>query len=77
MATTVDMAFTLEILTDAVRVANELNGLTVDDHETTLAKGDVARLNRQLLNLADQLQLASSLVRNSYWEGKGQLSYDF
>lgn len=77
MMATIDMASTLEILTDAVRIATELDGLIVDDKGTALARADVARLNRQLLNLADQLNLASSLVRNSYWDGKGQLSYDF
>ena len=28
------------------------------------------------MNLADKLQLASVLVRNEYWTGKGGMSYD-
>ena len=78
MTTTIDMASALEILSDAMRIARELDGLTVDDKDgTAVSRTDAARLNRQLLNLADQLNLASSLVRNSYWDGKGGLSYDF
>lgn len=80
MTTSVDMRLPLEILADAIDVARKLDGIEIED--TTLGKSgsatsrDAARLNRALLNLADQLQLASSLVRNVYWDGKGQLSYD-
>jgi hypothetical protein len=31
----------------------------------------VAAVTRELLRLADQLELAASLVKNEYWVGKG------
>jgi len=73
--TTIDLSLLREVLDDANKAVESLDGTVIDD--TTLSnKPDAARRNRALLNLADQLQLASSLVRNVYWDGKGQLSYD-
>jgi len=73
--TTVDLSLIREVLSDAAKAVETLDGAVIAD--TTLSnKPDAARRNRALLNLADQLQLASSLVRNVYWDGKGQLSYD-
>lgn len=73
--TTVDLSLIREVLSDASKAVETLDGAVIAD--TTLSnKPDAARRNRALLNLADQLQLASSLVRNVYWDGKGQLSYD-
>lgn len=74
-ARTLDLDHVKRILADALDVAESLDGLVVDD--TTLEKKKAeAELNRQLLNLADTLGLASSLVRNAYWHGKGELTYD-
>jgi hypothetical protein len=74
-ARTLNLDSVRRILADALDTAESLDGLVVDD--TTLEKKRAeAELNRQLLNLADALGLASSLVRNAYWHGKGELSYD-
>lgn len=74
-ARTLDLDLVRRILTDALDVAETLDGVVVDD--TTLEKKKAeAELNRQLLNLADTLGLASSLVRNAYWQGKGELTYE-
>jgi hypothetical protein len=72
--TTIDLSLLREVLADASKSAEVLDGTVIDD--TTLGnKASEAQLNRELLNLADQLQLASALVRNEYWTGKGLLSY--
>ena len=74
MATTVDLSLIREMLSDASKAIESLDGTVIAD--TTLGnKPSEARLNRELLNLADQLQLAAALVRNEYWTGKGLLSY--
>jgi hypothetical protein len=74
-ARTVDLAQVRAILQDAMDTADNLDGVLVDD--TTLEKKKAeAELNRRLLNLADALGLASSLVRNAYWHGKGEMNYD-
>lgn len=74
-ARTLDLDLVRRILTDALDVAETLDGVVVDD--TTLEKKKAeAELNRQLLNLADTLGLASALVRNAYWQGKGELTYE-
>ena len=71
---TVDLALVREVLNDANKALESLDGTVIAD--TTLGNNpSAAQLNRELLNLADQLQLASALVRNEYWTGKGLLSY--
>jgi hypothetical protein len=76
MTTPVDLSLIREILGDALKAIETLDGTAAIADATLSNKPDAARLNRTLLNLADQLQLAASLVRNVYWHGKGQLSYD-
>lgn len=72
--TTIDLSVIREMLGDIAKAVDSLDGTVIDD--TTLSnKASEARLNRELLNLADQFQLASALVRNEYWTGKGLLSY--
>jgi hypothetical protein len=72
--TTINLSLLREMLGDIGQAVKSLDGTELDD--TTLGnKAREARLNRELLNLADQLQLASALVRNEYWTGKGLLSY--
>jgi hypothetical protein len=71
----VDLRSVQEILGDCVNEARVLNGSSVDDKSLD-KKPSAAELNRRLLNLADQLTLASALVRNEYWTGKGLLSYE-
>jgi hypothetical protein len=71
---TIDLSLLREVLSDVAKAVESLDGTVIDD--TTLGnKAGAAQLNRELLNLADQLQLASALVRNEYWTGKGLLSY--
>lgn len=71
---TLDLALIQEILADATTAVAQLHGTVVND--TTLGnKLPEAKLNRALLNLSDQLLLASALVKNEYWTGKGLLSY--
>lgn len=65
-----------EILADAVSETRRLNGSAVSD-KTVTNKAEAAELNRRMLNLADQLELAAGLVRNEYWAGRGLISYDF
>ena len=72
--TTIDLSLLREVLADASKAVESLDGTVIDD--TTLGnKASAAQLNRELLNLADSFQLASALVRNEYWTGKGLLSY--
>lgn len=71
----VDLRSVQEIVGDCVNEIRKLDGSTVDDR-TLEKKVSVAELNRRLLNLADSLALASALVRNEYWAGKGLMSYD-
>lgn len=65
----VDLSTVAEILEDCAVLTTELNGQTIPNGS------DVARLNRNLLNLADQLGLAAALVRNEYWQGREGISY--
>jgi hypothetical protein len=72
--TPIDLSVVREMLSDISKAVESLDGTQIDD--TTLGnKASAAQLNRELLNLADQFQLASALVRNEYWTGKGLLSY--
>lgn len=75
MTTCVDLGLVRDILTDAMKAVDTLDRTEILD--TTLGnKPAVAHLNREMLNLADQLGLAAALVRNEYWSGKGEMSYD-
>jgi hypothetical protein len=73
--TAVDMTLTLQVIEDAHKAALVLDGTPLDDG-TLDRKTNAALTNRRLLNLADQLALASSLVRNEYWHGKDLTSYE-
>jgi hypothetical protein len=66
----VDLNTVNEILQDAVPLMLSLNGtpITADKHATAAA-------TRSLLELADKLALASTLVRNEYWHARGGPSY--
>jgi hypothetical protein len=75
MTTHVDFTLVKEIVTDAMKVIETVDGTDIND--TTLGNRPAdARLNRTLMNLADQLLLASVLIRNEYWTGKGGMAYD-
>jgi len=75
--TLVDMHTIQEILNDALMVVKNLDGAGITDASMANRQAE-AQYNRELLNLADSLQLASSLVRNEYWtaKGKGLMSYE-
>lgn len=75
VTTGIDMTLVREILTDAMKVVEELDGADIEDTALGNKPAD-AKINRALLNLADQLGLAESLIRNEYWTGKGLISYD-
>jgi len=72
---TIDLTLLKEVLEDVNEVVGVLDGTQIDDN-TLGNKPKEAQLNRELLNLADQLTFAAALVRNEYWTGKGLLSYD-
>jgi hypothetical protein len=74
MTTTIDLSLIRDVVAGALDAIKSLDGAEIDD--TTLGnKPAEARLNQELLNLADQLQLAPALVHNECWTGKGLLSY--
>lgn len=65
----------LEILGDAATTAQTMNGKGPTGAGAE-RRATEAECSRTLLNLADQLMLASTLVRNEYWSAKGHTSYD-
>jgi hypothetical protein len=69
MMSTLDLSVVRAVLADAAKAVQSLvaPGSATLPWATNPAR---RRLNRELLNLADQLQLASARVRNTYWFGK-------
>lgn len=61
----------LEILADAVGELEAINNRSLP-----MPRPDEADTTRSLLHLGDQLNLASSLVRNEYWHVRGRQSYE-
>jgi hypothetical protein len=76
MATTVDLALVREAICDVLKAVDALDGIVVDDTMPGIGRNH-ATVNRDLLNLSDQLLLASSLVKNECWTGTGVLSHPF
>lgn len=74
MKSRVDLTMAQRIVSDTVLVLKDLDG-SMTDNTTSPSKAEIAQVNRELLNVADQLALAAALVRNEYWTGKGLLSY--
>jgi len=64
-----DMEPVLALLAEAAVTAKKLDGESWDDSSSSNAQK--AELSRTINHLSDQLILASSLVRNEYWIGKG------
>lgn len=62
MATTVDLALVREVIGEALKAVEALDG-TVIDHTMPGSWPVHATVNRDLLNLSDQLLLVSALVR--------------
>lgn len=69
----IDMNEPRDILADAIEALEALDGIEYDA-DTGTKRRDVAPINRKLLNLADDLALASALVRNEYWRGRNGIS---
>lgn len=66
------------ILEEAGEVIAQLDGLELDETEAlknsqskSLDRQQRAAMSQALNQLADRLQLASSLVRNEYWVARG------
>jgi len=64
-----DMSPVMVLLKDAYHTAQTLDQKEWDDSSTSNAQK--AELSRTINHLADQLFLASGMVRNEYWIGKG------
>jgi len=69
---TLQLGPVIDSLTQTARALTRLDGVDVLDADSTQTKkAKVAEITRDLLFLADTLNLASSLVRNEYWAVKG------
>jgi hypothetical protein len=76
MAVTVDLALIREAIFDALRAVDALDGILID--KAGLGnKPDHAMVDGQLLNLSDQLLLASALVKTECWTGLGIPSHGY
>jgi hypothetical protein len=67
---TLDMSPVVAILAEALATAQRLDGAVWDDGDGK-PSSDKAELSRTINHLADSLLLASGVVRNEYWVGKG------
>lgn len=68
----IDLRTVDRILDESAKTVGLLDGKNVEDHDSTTKKReDVANVTRELLRLADNLALASALVRNEYHVIKG------
>lgn len=72
----IDLDSALEIVTQVVQQMRLING-SWPEGEGRAFSSNQAALTRDLLNISDQLILASSLVKNEYWSVKGETSYEF
>lgn len=68
MANHIDLSTVLTILAKTGDEADTLDGTRYDDDG--LNSSEKAIVGRRLNRLADDLALASALVRNEYWEGR-------
>lgn len=59
------------VIVDARKETYRLSDVAVAIDTPNVNRPDVAKLGRDLLHLADQLELAAQLVRNEYWVLKG------
>lgn len=65
----IDLEDVLDAIAVATDVATGLNGTELPAKGGGNS-GEVAAANRALLELADQLGLASALAREEYWKGR-------
>lgn len=73
---TLSMTTVLEVIADCEKDAELLDKKPVSSPSSVDRRTVEAEVSRDLLNLADRLTLAASLVRNEYWTAKGLPSYD-
>lgn len=64
-----DMEPVLTLLKAAYNLASQIDRKEWDD--TGANNTEKAELSRSINHLADQLQIASAMVKNEYWIGKG------
>lgn len=67
----VNLGTVLDIMEQAQPTATALHQQAVGS-----TRAEVADINRALLHLADQFDLAAALVRNEYWNARGAPAYD-
>lgn len=67
---TMSFSTAFEVLADVIESLEPL-----DDQPLEVTREGKAEVSRTLLNAADQLDLAASLVRNVYWQTRGRASY--
>lgn len=74
----IDLHRVRAILEEAERVVDELDGQDLDERQAlgnsqskSLDRQQRAAMSQALNQLADRLQLASTLVRNEYWVARG------
>lgn len=65
-----DMTPVIALLSEAATTVVALDGQPWDDSNGS-PSSEKAELSRKINHLADQLFLASGVVRNEYWIGKG------
>ena len=75
MTTTVDLGLIREVVNDTLAAINALDGTVIDD-ATLGNKPNHARINRELLGLADQLNFVAALVQNECWTGEELISHE-
>lgn len=67
----VDLTTVREILTDCLKEVERLDGQAVG-----VTPREVREVTGPLLHVADDVMLASTLVRNAYWAARGEGSYE-
>lgn len=74
----IDLHRVRAILDEAQGVIDELDGVDLDERQAlgnnqskSLDRQQRAAMSQSLNQLADRLQLASTLVRNEYWVARG------
>lgn len=70
----IDLSHADEITSEADSMIRRLHGIHLNDADGQIvSRTDAARLTRDLLYLADRLNMASQLVREQYWSSKGYM----
>lgn len=74
----IDLTRARHVLSSAKELLDDLDGVDLDDSNAIYAQGqsnirqERAQASKDLLQLADQLDLAGQLVRNAYWSFRGE-----